>query len=250
MTKSKKKSKPKLSVSMFRITGSHTKMKVITNNKRSYYFSAKIDPEKASKAALKGAQDILGVSAGNVKAGKPTLKYDFYCIYDAELKLVFLRVRNQELGVNDQVKGAYVGKEVLIPKKGKNIPGQAIHLEVVELFEIKRSDAMVLDGKTGGPAASMEKTLKGPGKRKASDTWLESNKPSPGKFNSLDKVVRAVSKPAGTCPSDAKRIVEHTLTFNRLEGYHVPVYYITLSAGDKSQKVRINGIDGELSLVV
>jgi hypothetical protein len=250
MAKKKKKAKPRLSPSMFKVTGAHVKMKVDTKKKKMYYFKEKVKPDKAKKTALKDAPDILGVPSGDIKASKPSLKYDFYCMYDAEMELKFLRLRKQELGVIDQVKGAFVGKEIVLPKKGKNIPGKAIHLEIAELLELNRKDGMTLDGKTGSPASAMERVLKKPGKKKATAAWLRKAKVSPGKFNSIDKVIRAVSKAAGGKPSDAKRVVHHTLSFSKLDGFYIPTYYIKISAGAKSQKVRVNGINGALSLVV
>jgi hypothetical protein len=249
MAKKKSKAAPKFTASMFKITGGHAKMSIDSKKRKLYYFSPGVTSEKAEKAALKEAPDILG-AGGDIRVGKPSLKYDFYCAYDASLDLKFLRLRTQELGVNEQVQGAYVGNEVVMPKKGKNIPGKALHLDIVELFEIKRTDGMILDGKTGSPAAAMEKLLKGTGKKTATAAWIKKISISPGKFNTLDKVARAVSKPAGTRPSDAKRVVGHALTFKKLEGYYVPMYYLTISLGEKSQKVRINGINGDLSLVV
>jgi hypothetical protein len=250
MAKKKKKAKPKLSPSMFKLTGGHVKMKVNAKKKKMYYFKEKVKPDKAKKIALKEAPDILGASPGAIKASKPALKYDFYCMYDADMELKFLRLRKQEIGVNDQVKGVFVGKEIIPPRKGKNIPGKAIRLDIVELFELKRSDGMTLDGRTGGPASAMERILKGAGKKGATAAWLRKAKVSPGKFNSLDKVIRAVSKAAGGKPSDAKRVVHHTLSFGKLDGFYVPTYYIKVSAGAKSQMVRVNGINRALSLVV
>ncbi len=250
MAKKKKKAAPRLSPSMFKVTGAHAKVTVDTKKKKMYYFKEVVKPEKAKQIALKDAPDILGASSDAIKMSKPALKYDFYCMYDAEMELKFLRVRKQELGVNDEVKGVFVGTEVITPKKGKNIPGKAIHLDIIELFELKRSDGMTLDGKTGGPASAMERMLKGAGKKSASAAWLSKAKVSPGKFNSLDKVIKAVSKAAGGRPSDAIRVVQHTLSFSKLDGFYVPTYYIKVSAGAQSQMIRVSGIDGTLALAV
>ena len=109
---------------------------------------------------------------------------------------------------------------------------------------------MVLDGRTGGPARALEKLLKKPGKKKASSAWIRKNKVSPGKFNSLEKVIKAVSKMAGQKPSGAKRISSHSLAFKKLQGYYVPIYYVKVSAGAKKQTLKINAVDGSVSVVV
>ena len=162
----------------------------------------------------------------------------------------FLRLRDQELGVNDQVSAAMVGKEVIMPKKGKEVPGRAIRLDIVELIEYTRTDAMVLDGSTGSPARSLEKLLKRAGKKKASPAWIRKVKVSPGKFNSTDKVVKAVAKLAAKAPKDAKRVVAHTLTFTQLDGIYMPTYYVKVSAGDISRVMRINAVNGNVALKV
>ena len=108
----KKKSKPALSPSMFKVTGAQAKLKVDSKKKKLYYFGTKIKPEKAAKSAASDGADILGVSPSEVKASKPKIKYDFYCSYDADLDLKFLRINKQDFGVNEQVKGVLVGKEV------------------------------------------------------------------------------------------------------------------------------------------
>jgi hypothetical protein len=222
MAKKKTKKKAALTPSMFKVTGAHAKMKVDSKKKKLYYFGTKVKPEKAKKTAEVDGADILGVSS--VKAGKPSLKYDFYCSYDAVLNIKFLRLRPQEIGVTEQVKGTLVGKEVYSPKKKGDF--HSIKINMVELFEIKRNDGMILDGRTGGPARTLEKLLKGPGKKSASSSWITKNKISSGKFNSLEKVVKAVSKMAGQKPSGAKRITSHSLQFKKLEGFYVPIYYV------------------------
>jgi hypothetical protein len=245
----KKKAKKKsaaLSPSLFKVTGAHAKMKVDTKKKKLYYFGTKVKPEKAKKVAGVDGADILGVS--EVKVGKPSIKYDFYCSYDAVLDIKFLRLRPQEIGVTEQVKGTLVGKEVYTPKKKGDF--HSIKLDMVELFEINRNDGMVLDGRTGGPARTLEKLLRGPGKKSASAAWVRKNKVSPGKFNSLEKVIKAVSKMAGQKPSGAKRIASHSLAFKKLEGYYVPIYYVKVSAGAKEQTLKINAVDGSVSIAV
>ncbi|MGY5872370.1 MAG: hypothetical protein RTV72_09005 [Candidatus Thorarchaeota archaeon] len=246
--KKKKASKPALSPAMFKVTGAHAKLKIDSKKKKLFYFGTKIKPKKASKVAGSDGAEVLGVSPSAVKVSKPAIKYDFYCAYDANLDLKFLRVRDQEIGVNEQVKGTLVGKEVVVPKKKGDF--HSIKLDIVELFEIKRKDGMVLDGKTGGPARALEKLLKGPGKKGATAAWIRKNKISPGKYNSVEKVVKAVTKMAGAKPSGAKRITTHTLTFKKLEGYYVPVYYVKVTAGAKTQTLKINAVNGAVSVVV
>ena len=143
----KKKTKKKsatLSPSMFKVTGANAKMKVDTKKKKLYYFGTKVKPEKAKKVAGSDGADILGVTPSQVKVGKPSIKYDFYCAYDASLDIKVLRLRPQEIGVTEQVKGTLVGKEVYTPKKKGDF--HSIKIDMVELFEIKRNDGMVLDG--------------------------------------------------------------------------------------------------------
>jgi hypothetical protein len=246
----KKSKKPALSKASFKTTGKHATMRVDDKKKKTYYFAAKIDGKKATKIAESDVGDIFGVSSDSVKLGRPSLKYDFYCLYDAELELSFLRLRNQELGVNEQVKGVLVGGEVMMPKKGKDIPGPAIRLDIVELFEMKRTDGMLLDGKTGGEARMVEKTVKGSGKKRASPAWIKKQRIGSGKYNSVEKVAKAVAKMASQKPSDAKRVVTHNLTFKKIEGYYIPVYYISATAGGQKKTVKVNGIDSSLSLDV
>lgn len=246
--KKKKKSKSALSPAMFKVTGAHAKLKVDSKKKKLFYFGTKVKPEKAKKIAGADGAEILGVSPSAVKVGKPAIKYDFYCSYDAALELKFLRVRDQEIGVNEQVKGTLVGKEVVTPKKKGNF--HTIDIDIVELFVIKRNDGMILDGKTGGPARALEKLLKGPGKKGATSAWVRKNKIGPGKFNSIEKVVKAVSKMAGQKPSGAKRITTHTLKFKKLEGYYVPVYYVKVTAGANTKTLKINAVNGAVSIAV
>ena len=247
----KKKAKKKsaaLSPSLFKVTGAHAKMKVDSKKKKLYYFGTKVKPEKAKKVAGSDGADILGVTPSQVKVGKPSIKYDFYCAYDAELDIKFLRLRPQEIGVTEQVKGTLVGKEVYTPKKKGDF--HSIKIGMVELFEINRNDGMILDGRTGGPARALENLLKGPGKKAASSAWVKKNKISPGKFNNVEKVIKAVSKMAGQKPSGAKRISSHSLAFKKLEGYYVPIYYVKVTAGAKEQTLKINAVNGSVSVAV
>ena len=248
MAKRKKKAAPKLSPAMFKVTGAHAKLKIDSKKKKLFYFGTKIKSEKATKVAGSDGAEILGVSPSAVKVSKPAIKYDFYCSYDADLDLKFLRVRDQEIGVNEQVKGTLVGKEVVAPKKKGDF--HSIKVDIVELFEIKRNDGMILDGRTGGPARALEKLVKGPGKKAATAAWVSKNKISPGKYNTVEKVVKAVAKMAGAKPSGAKRITTHTLTFKKLEGYYVPVYYVKIAAGAKTQTLKVNAVNGAVSVAV
>jgi len=117
MAKKKKKSKPSLSPAMFKVKGAHAKLKIDSKKKKLYYFRTKVKPQKAAKVAGSDGAEILGVSPSAVKVSKPAIKYDFYCSYDATLDLKFLRINKQDFGVNEQVKGTLVGKEVITPKK-------------------------------------------------------------------------------------------------------------------------------------
>ncbi len=246
----KKRTKKALTTSLFKTTGASAKLKVDDKKRSTYYFEAKISPERAAKMAQKDGADVLGVSPGDVSVGKPSLKYDFYCIYDAVMDLQFLRVRNEEISVNEEVAGVLVGKEVFPVVKGKEIPGKAVRLPLVELFSVSRSDSMILDGVTGAPARSLERLLKGAGKRRATPAWVRKAKITPGKFNSLDKVVRAVAKVAAQKPKGAKRVVSHTLTFKKLDGFYVPAYYVRVSAGQASRVMRINAVNGNVAVKV
>ena len=109
---------------------------------------------------------------------------------------------------------------------------------------------MTVDGKTGGPADAIEKLLKKPGKKKATPAWIRKSKIAPGKYNSVEKVVKTVAKLARSRPSDAKRVTQHSLEFKRLDGFYIPVYYVKVAAGAKTQTLRINGINGAVSLAV
>lgn len=248
MAKKKAKKKATLRPSMFKVTGAHSKMNVNSKKQKLYYFTPKVDLKKATKIAESESADILGVTSPEVTVSKPSLKHDFYCIYDADLMVEFVRLRSQEIGVTDQVKGVLIGKDVYTPKKKGEF--YSVKADMVELLEIKRSDGMILDGRTGGPARAFESLLKGPGKKSASTSWLKKNKPSPSKFNSLEKVIKAVSKMAGQKPSGAKRVISHSLTFKKLEGYYVPIYYVKVAAGAKTQTLKINAVDGSVSVAV
>lgn len=242
------KSKPTLSPTLFKLTGADAKMKIDSKKSKLYYFGAVVKEDKAKKDAASTGAEILGASESDVTVGKPSIKYDFYCQYDATLELTFLRVNNRSFGVNDQVKGVLIGSEVQLPKKKEGF--LSINVDAVELFEIKNNDANTIDGRTGSAALAFEKLLKGPGKKTASAAWIKANKISPGKYNSIDKWVKYLAKLAGGKPSGAKRISSHALTFKKLDGFYVPVYYVNVSKGEKTQTVKVNAINGDVSIAV
>ena len=246
----KKKSKTTISPSMFKVTGAHVKMKTVTKKEKLYYFTEKIDAEKAKELAAQTGAEILSVSEESLKISKPSLKYDFYCIYEATLDMKFVRVNKQELGVLDSLKAAMVGKEVLIPKKGKDIPGKAIFLDVYELFEMSWDDGMILDGTTGIQSRTSETLLKGAGKKTASSAFLKKANITPGKMNTIAKVIKAVEKMASKRPKEAKRVTEHTLTFKKLEGYYIPTFYVNVSHGTETKTIRVNAVNKNVALKV
>ncbi|MFW9849395.1 MAG: hypothetical protein ACFFF4_09650, partial [Candidatus Thorarchaeota archaeon] len=196
------------------------------------------------------AADIMGTTPASVNVSKPALKYDFYCIYDAEVILKYLSLRQQEVGVYEQLLGAAIGKEVFTPKKGKTIPGKAIFLDIAELYSTTNAQEYILDGTTGFRANALEKMLKGPGKKKASPAWLRTAKVTPGKFNSIEKVLKFLTKDASRVPKDAKRVVEHSLDFKILQGFYVPTYYVKVTYGEDSKMMRINAVNKNVALKV
>jgi hypothetical protein len=143
---------------------------------------------------------------------------------------------------------ALVGKAVITPKKARDPPLRRIELDIVELYDVKRTDKMVYDGRTGGPARVMEKIVKGAGKKTASASWIRKAKIAPGKFNSLEKFLKAYTKNAAGRPSSVKRTSAQRLTFKRLEGVYVPTYYVKVAAGTNSRKMRVNAINGTVAL--
>ncbi len=236
--------------SMFKLTGAKAKLKVDDKKKKLYYFAEKVKPEKAAKSALDTAAEIMGASADSITMSKPKLKYDFYCIYDAVVSLSYLSVRDQEIGVYPQLKGSMVGGEVFMPKKGKDVPGSAIFLDIIELYDVENTASHILDGSTGFPAKSLEKMLTGPGKKSATPAWIKKVSVSPGKFNSIEKVIAAISKDAATVPKDAKRVVNHSLIFKTLMGFYVPTYYVKATHGQDVKELRINAVNGNVALKV
>ncbi|NWF95682.1 MAG: hypothetical protein HXY34_06035 [Candidatus Thorarchaeota archaeon] len=244
-----KKAKPSLSPALFKTTGASVPIKVDDKKKRTFYFDAKITPEKAKNLAAKDGAEILGVSPDKVSVGAPSLKYDFYCVYDATMTVKFLRVRHQEISVNEEVAGVAVGGSVLTPKKASDMPGKSVEIEIVELFEITRKDSMVLDGTTGSPARSLETLIKGAGKKPATAAWISKASVSPGKLNSVDNVVKELRSVA-KAPKEAKRVVEHILQFTQLDGVYLPVYYVKVSAGQAFKVMRVNAVNGAVALKV
>lgn len=247
---SKSAKKPTLSAALFKTTGANAKVKVDDRKKKTFYFSGKITPERAKELALKEGADLLDASNKDVEVAAPSFKYDFFCIYDATLEMKFVRVREQEIGVNENVAGVSIGKTVMSPKKGKDTPGNAISLDLAELFVIKRNDSMVLDGTTGSPAKGSLTLLRGPGKKAASNAWIGKAPVSAGKFSGIDKVVKEVGRVASAVPRDAKRVVEHNLSFTQLDGFYVPHYYVKVSRGQKSRIMRVNAVNGNVALKV
>lgn len=230
--------------------GPSAKMAIDDKKQKAYYFEPKITPEKAAELATRDGAAALGTSPGSVNVGKPLLKYDFYCIYKADMSMKYVQSRQQELGVNDRVVAAMVGNSVIVPKKGKDVPGKAVALEISELYEVSASDGMTLDGATGTQARAIEPLLAGAGKKPAAGSWLKKVSVSPGKYTSIDKVVKDILKVAAKAPAGAKRIVNHKVVFSRLDGFYVPTYYVTVSAGGKAKIMRVNGLNGSVALKV
>ncbi|MBD3406479.1 MAG: hypothetical protein GF411_10235 [Candidatus Lokiarchaeota archaeon] len=243
--KSKKKT---LTASSFKTTGGHAKLEVDDKKQKMYYFKEKVKLEEAREIAEKEGADIFGVSKDDLSVSKPKIKYEFYCIYEAKLEIKYLSIKKEEISVNDQVKAALVGGEVLKPKTGKTVPGKALKFPIVELYEIDRSDSMIVDGRTGGLANQMEDLLTGPGKKKATTAWVKKARVASGKAKSIDKVIRLVSKTAKKRPTGAKRVLEHRLIFKKLIGYYVPVWYVRIAVGDDTKTLRINAINEEVGL--
>ncbi len=237
-----------LSATLFKLTGPAVRLKTDDKKKRCFYFEPVLDAERARQVAEKEAPSILQTSLDKTKIGTPSLKYEFYCIYNATMRLRYLRVRNEEVGVNEQVIGVAIGNSVFMPKKGAH--GNAISLDLVELIEITRQDSLILDGVTGDPANTFESLLKGPGKRPATPAWISKATVVSGKFNSIEKVTGALEKAASSVPKDAKRVVEHTIEFSQLDGFYVPFYHVNISAGDNAKTLRINAVNGTVLLKV
>ncbi len=239
----KKSSKSKLSTALFKITGPDAKLKVKAQ-KKLFYLKEKVKPEKAKKLAAELGSEALGVSASDLSIGKPSLKYEFYINCDALLERKLLVVRKQEIGLQEEVAGVLVGKDVLPPKRSKEPPTRRVELDMVELYEIKRTETEVFDGRTGYPARTLAKVVKGAGRKPASSAWLKKVKVAPGKYNSLDKFLKAYQKRASVKPKNIKRVASQTLTFKKLEGVYIPTYYVKVGSGSQSKVIRVNAVNG------
>ncbi len=249
---SKKQSTKKtgvLSAALFKLTGPAATLKTDDKTKKLFYFEPKFDVEKAKQRAEKEALDILQTSPDKLKVSTPALKYEFYCMYNATMRLKYLRVKNEEISVNDQVVGVALGDSVFVPKKGTH--GNSVFIDLIELNEVKRQDSLLLNGITGDPANNMEPLVKGPGKKPATPAWIAKATVVPGKLNSIEKVISVLTKAASSSlPKDAKRVVEHTIEFSQLDGFYVPFYYVNVSAGEAAKTLRINAVNGDVLLKV
>ena len=92
--------------------------------------------------------------------------------------------------------------------------------------------------------------MRGAGKKSATSTWIRKNPIVPGKYNSIEKIVKAYTKLAAKKPKTAKRIVKNTLSFKKLEGYYIPTYYVKTSAGSESKTMRVNAVNRNVALKV
>ncbi|MHA1960925.1 MAG: hypothetical protein ACW99U_11880 [Candidatus Thorarchaeota archaeon] len=249
MAKKKKKSSKKktISPSLFKAKGPDAKLKV-TAKKKLYYFGPKVKPEKATKLAAGTGSEILGTSASALKVSKPVLKYEFYINCDCTAEKNYVSVRTQEIGVQNEMVAALVGKAVITPKKAREPPMRRIELDIIELYDVKRTDKMVYDGRTGGPARVMEKIVKGAGKKPASASWIRKAKIASGKFNTLEKFLKAYTKNAAGRPASVKRTSAQSLKFKKLEGFYVPTYYVKVTAGADSRRLRVNAMNGTVAL--
>ncbi|MEM4734575.1 MAG: hypothetical protein QXS20_02570 [Candidatus Thorarchaeota archaeon] len=246
----KSSTRPSISPAMFRTTGPAAKLRVNDKCSKLYYFSEKIKVEQARELALKEGAELLSAAPDSLSVGAPALKYEFYCAYDAVMTMRFLVSKRHELSVAESVVGVAIDKLVLQPTKGKEVPGPVVTVDMVELHEMKRSDSMVVDGQTGLQAEVMAALLKGPGKVAATSAWLGKAKVVPGKFNSIDKVVKEIGKVVLRVPPNASRLVEASLDFKQLDGYYVPVYYVSVSHGGTSKILRVNAVNGSVALKV
>jgi hypothetical protein len=94
----------------------------------------------------------------------------------------------------------------------------------------------------------MEKVVKGAGKKTASASWIRKAKIASGKYNTLEKFLKAYTKNASVRPKTVKRTVQQTLTFKKLEGYYIPTYYVKVASGADSRTLRVNAINGSVAL--
>ncbi len=247
----KKSGKTALSPSHFRLTGGSAKLKTVVRDQRAFYFRTKVDADEAADIAMRAGAEALGVGEDDVKVGRPALKYEFYCMCDAEVMVHSLHVKTEEVYVPDETVGVLVvGEKVLLPRKTKSAPMKSVVIDTVHLHETRRPMSVILNGTTGLAAQAMEEFLKGPGKKKATPEWLDSVKVAPGKLNSFEKVIRALEKEAKkVVPAGAKRVAEHELTV-KLTGFYVPTYYVKVSAGEESKTMRVNAVTGDVALKV
>ncbi len=239
----KKKSKAKLSASLFKITGPDAKLKVKAP-KKLYYLKEKIKPEKAQKLAAKMAAELFETSPDAVSVKKPSLKYEFYINCDAVMEKKLLVLREQEIGLQNEVAGVLVGKQVLMPKSSKEPPTRRVTIDMVELYDITRTETEVFDGRNGYPARALAKIVKGPGRKPATSAWIRKAKVVPGKYNSIEKFLKAYQKTVMQKPKNIKRVASQTLTFKKLEGVYVPTYYVKVTHGSATKTVRVNAVDG------
>ena len=246
-SKSKKKSAPKYSSALFKAKGPDAKLKVKAK-KKTYYFLPKTKPEKATKLALGTGAEIFGTTPTALKAGKPVLKYELYINCDAVVEKILVQTRDQEIGVQNEMAAALVGKEIILPKKASEPPLRRITLDIVEIYDVKRADKSVYDGRTGSPARSMEKVVKGSGKKSATSAWIKKAKVVSGKFNTIEKFLKAYTKNAAIKPKSVKRSAQQSLTFKKLEGFYVPVYYIKVAKGAESKLFRVNALNNAVML--
>ncbi|MGY5862969.1 MAG: hypothetical protein RTV41_00050 [Candidatus Thorarchaeota archaeon] len=249
MAKKKKKKKAALSPSMFKVTGAHAKMKVDTKKKKLYYFGTKVDLEKAKRVAGKFGADILETTVDRLKVGKPKLKYEFFYVFDIKLSMKYLKLDKEDFVVPEHVKGALVGKEIFRPKKKDGF--NKIAVDIIELAELETSaEVDAISSKGGSAGKIIEKVLRGPGKKKATSAWIRKNPIAPGKFNSFEKVIKNRVKYAKIRPEDAKRVISHSLVFNKLMGYYVPTYFTTVTLGNQTYSIKVNAVNGTPSVNV
>lgn len=240
----------RLSKRMFRTSGSNARLEIDDDKAREYYFDAKVDNEKAKEKAAEEAAEILESRQESLKVYNPRLKYDFFCIYEAENEKQFTRLRKEEIGVQEHLVGALVGKEIIKPRKGREIPGDAIRVEIIELFETETSVEFILDGVTGYAANTLEKLLTGRGKHRVDSAWKRKSTISPGKYKEIEDVVERLAREAKKKPHGAKRIIENKLEFKKLRGFYVPTYYVTVKKGRKKVELRINAVNGDVRINV
>ncbi|MBD3158770.1 MAG: hypothetical protein GF309_08295 [Candidatus Lokiarchaeota archaeon] len=240
----------RLSKRMFRTSGSNARLEIDDDKAREYYFDAKMDEEEAREKASEEAAEILDTRQDSLRVYSPRLKHDFYCIYEAENEKLFTRVRKEEIGVQEQLIGAMIGKEIIKPRKGRDIPGRAIKAEIVELFATETTVEFILDGVTGFAANTLENLLTGRGKHRVTSAWKRKITVSPGKYKDLDDVVKRLAREAKKKPHGAKRVIDNKLDFKKLRGFYVPTYYVTVKKGNRKIELRINAVNRDVRINV